>query len=414
MLLYIDPGTGSMLFTVLVGLLAAGIFAFRKLFLALRFRLSAGKRGRETGAEPLVIFSESKRYWNVFESVCDELERRGQDTLYLTGSADDPAFLKPYTHVRCECIGEGNRGIARLNLLKADVLLSTTPGLDVYQWKRSRDVKRYVHIPHASSDIVLYRMFGLDYYDAVLLSGAYQAEQIRALETLRNLPEKELRIVGMTYMDAMKARLERAEPLGAHPTTVLLAPSWGPSAILSRYGARIIEALLNTGYRIIVRPHPQSFASEAALLDGLMRQFPESDRLEWNRDADNFEALRRSDVLISDFSGVIFDFALVFDKPVLYADTSFDRSPYDACWLKEELWTFATLPKIGEPLTEQSLDRLKERIDAVLSEPERRQARDAARAETWAYPGEAAVRTVDYLTETLQAQKQPEAGRKKP
>ena len=83
-------------------------------------------------------------------------------------------------------------------------MLSTTPSLDVYQWKRSRDVSWYVHIPHAPNDITLYRMFGIDYYDAILLSGEYQVEQVRKLEKLRGLPEKELKLVGIPYMDEMK------------------------------------------------------------------------------------------------------------------------------------------------------------------------------------------------------------------
>ena len=398
MRLYIDPGTGSMLFTILVGLLGTGIFAFRKLFLKLRFYFSGGKQKKgNQQKQPIAIFSDSKRYWNVFESVCDELERRGHEAVYLTASEDDPALEKPYEHIRCEFIGSGNKGFAKLNMLKADVVLSTTPGLDVYQWKRSRDVKWYVHVPHASSDIVLYRMFGIDYYDAVLLSGTYQVNQIRELESLRGLKEKELPIVGMTYMDAMKARLDNAEALLAHPRTVLLAPSWGQSAILMRYGARIIDALLKTGYHIIIRPHPQSFTSETELIEGLMQKYPDSEQLEWNRDNDNFDVLRRADILISDFSGVIFDFALVFDKPIIYADTAFDKSPYDACWIQEELWTFSTLPKIGEQLTEEKLDSLKELIDRCLSEPKRQEARDRAREETWQYPGEAAKRVVDYL-----------------
>ena len=65
-----------------------------------------------------------------------------------------------------------------------------------------------MHIPHAASDITLYRMFGLDYYDAVLLSGEYQVQEIRNLEKLRNLPEKELTIIGIPYMDEMAKRLE--------------------------------------------------------------------------------------------------------------------------------------------------------------------------------------------------------------
>ena len=47
-------------------------------------------------AKPLVIFSEGKRYWHIFEPICEELERRGQRTVYMTESADDPAFEKGY------------------------------------------------------------------------------------------------------------------------------------------------------------------------------------------------------------------------------------------------------------------------------------------------------------------------------
>ena len=68
--------------------------------------------------------------------------------------------------------------------------------------------------------------------------------------------------------------------------------------------------------------------------------------------------LRRADLLVSDFSGVIFDFTLVFDKPVIYADTKFDKSPYDCWWLDTPYWTFEILPQIGQQLTEDNFDTL--------------------------------------------------------
>ena len=43
MLLYIDPGTGSMLFTILIGVIGASIYSLRMLFIKLRFKLSGGK-----------------------------------------------------------------------------------------------------------------------------------------------------------------------------------------------------------------------------------------------------------------------------------------------------------------------------------------------------------------------------------
>lgn len=399
MILYIDPGTGSMLFTILLGVLGAAFYSLRMLVIKLRFRMNGGKVKENEKKLPIVIFSDDKRYWTVFAPICRELDQRGVDVVYMTASEDDPALNNTYPHVKAEFIGKDNRAFAKLNFLNATIVLSTTPGLEVYQWKRAKDVDFYVHIPHASSDITLYRMFGIDYYDALLLSGDYQCEDIRALEALRGLPAKELVKVGIPYMDEMTARLEKAEPLPAHPRTVLLAPSWGSSAIFGIYGGKIIDTLLQTGYHVIVRPHPQSFTSEKELMDKLMSQYPESEQLEWNRDSDNFEVLRRADILISDFSGVIFDFSLVYDKPVIYTDPNFDVGVYDAWWLNKPLWTASALPRIGRQLTEENMNNLKELIDSCLEDTQYAQGRKEVKAETWAWCGEGAKRTVDYLLE---------------
>jgi len=396
--LYIDPGTGSMLFTILIGLLSAGVFSLHTLIVKIRFIVSGGKRvAVNKNKIPIVIFSDNKRYWNIFEPICREMDRRGQDVVYMTASPDDPALNNPYEHARGQFIGEGNKAFAKLNFLNAGIVLSTTPGLDVYQWKRSREVDHYVHIPHAASDITMYHMFGIDHYDAILLSGEYQEKQIRSLEKLRGLPEKKLELVGIPYMDEMRKRLMQAGPAPEHPTTVLLAPSWGPEAILSRYGEKLIRPLLETGFHVIVRPHPQSFISEKDLVDRLMRQFPESGQLEWNRDNDNFEVLRRSDLMISDFSGVIFDFTLIYDKPVIYTDSQIDVSLDDAWWLKETLWTTQILPVIGHQLKEENVGSLKELIEECLNDNRYSEGRERARRETWAHEGEGASRVADYL-----------------
>ena len=188
MKLYIDPGTGSMLFAILIGIIGALNFALRGWIIKLRFLLSGGeKTAVDQEKHPLAVFVDDKRYWNVMEPVCRELDRRGLDVAYLTASPDDPALQNPYAHVHAEFLGEGNKAFAKLNFLRANVLLSTTPGLDVYQWKRSPSVDCYVHILHAANEVAGYRMFGIDYYDTVFVSGDYQIRDLRALEALRGL-----------------------------------------------------------------------------------------------------------------------------------------------------------------------------------------------------------------------------------
>ena len=101
--------------------------------------------------------------------------------------------------------------------------------------------------------------------------------------------------------------------------------------------------------------------------------------------------------MISDFSGVTFDFALVYDKPIIYADTEFDKAPYDAWWLDTPYWTFTALPRIGEKLTKDNISQVKQLIDRCLEDPKYAQGRNEVREETWVNPSEGTKRTVDYL-----------------
>ena len=397
MKLYIDPGTGSMLFSLAIGLISVIWFGMRKLYMKLKY-LPSKKKETAKNTIPLVIFSDDKRYWQVFEPVCRELDARGFDTTYMTASPDDPALEAVFPHLHAEFIGTGNKPYAKLNLLKATILLSTTPGLDVYQWKRSKDVKYYVHLPHGANDSTTgYRMFGLDFYDAVMISGEYQEQAMRDLEKMRNEAEKEAVMVGVPYMDELVKRLKTAPELPPHPRTVLVAPTWGASSIFNKYGTPFIDSLLSTGYHIILRPHPQSFTADKDLMDKLMNLYPDSEQLEWNQDADNFEVLRRTDIMISDYSGVIFDFAFVFDRPVICADTKMNTDPLDAWWLDKPLWAVSALSKIGPTLTEDRIPYLKNLIDTAIDDASYTESRHEARDETWMFRGEGSKRATDYL-----------------
>ena len=396
--LYIDPGTGSMLFSILIGIVSTLIFFGQRLFMKLKFVLSGGKGAKISSAKiPYVIFSDHKRYWNVFKPICDEFEKRGVNLVYWTASPDDPALTEKYEHIKAQFIGEGNKAFARLNMMNARIVLSTTPGLDVYQWKRSKTVDFYVHILHAVDDPASYRMFGLDFYDAVLLSGSYQVEQIRFLEKERNIKEKELVVVGCPYMDTMYSRLKNASRKNEGNRTVLLAPSWGASSILSKYGERILDALIATGFKIIVRPHPQTLVSEKNIIEPLIKKYSESENFSWNYDNDNFEVLNSADILITDFSGIIFDYSLIFDRPLIYADTSFDTAPYDADWLKEPMWKFRVLPSLGVKLEEALFGDMKSLIENTINNEDLKAGRENARKIAWENIGKSAELTADYM-----------------
>ena len=407
--LYIDPGTGSMLFSILIGAAATLFFLGKALLLKLKVFFSGKKSGVIVDAQykPYVIYNEGMQYVSTFAPVIEEFEKRGTALTDYTSAKDDPALSARYQFVHAEYIGEGNAAFARLNLLSAGIVLMTTPGLDVYQLKRSKRVRHYAHVLHAPSDATMYRLFGLDFFDAVLLTGDYQKRDIRALEKLRGIPEKTLVTVGCPYLDMLAQKLAALEAEQNLEFTVLVSPSWGKSAILAQYGEALLDELAKTQWKIIVRPHPQSKKSEADLLSHLEARYKDNPRIEWNYERDNIYCMKKADVMISDFSGIIFDYAFLCGKPILYANADFDMMPYDAYWLENngaDIWQFAVLKKIGRALDASQFKNIASIIADARNSADIAKEREKAKDEARMHRGEASKRIADFMIETVARQ----------
>lgn len=399
--LYIDPGTGSMLFSILIGAAATVFFLFRALLLKIKFILSGKKDGSaqvDSSYKPYVIYNEGNQYWNTFKPVVEEFEARKIPLEYLTSSKNDPVFDQKYNYVKAEFIGEGNSAFAKLNMLSAGVVLMTTPGLQVYQLKRSKNVKHYSHVLHMPNDATTYRLFGLDFFDSVLLTGDYQATDLRYLEEKRGINKKELITVGCPYLDVYKQNIAEIPAEENHPFTVLVSPSWGDVGLLKKYGEKLLEPLSTTGWRIIVRPHPQSKKSEAEMLERLTARYKDNPNIVWDYERQNIFSLKKSDIMISDFSGIIFDYTFLCDKPVMYVNAGMDLRPYDAYDLDgKELWQYSVLRKFGTELKEEQFANIKEVIQSVSDSKELEEARHAAKAEAWMHEGEAGKNIADFM-----------------
>lgn len=397
-LLYIDPGTGSILFSLIIGLITTVYFVAKQALIALKLRLLGSSNAAESRvSQTIVIYSEGAQYWTVFKPVLDELERRKVNATYLTSAENDPFFSNSYSHISGEYIGKGMTAFSRLNFLEADICLMTTPGLDVYQLKRSRGVRHYCHLLHDVGDATCYRLFGLDYFDSVLLSGEYQIAGIRELERKREIAEKELVVVGSTYLDALKSIKENERDAQHDGFTVLVAPSWGPSGLLSRYGSSLLDSLVKTGYRVIIRPHPQSRVSEGTMLAALEKRYATCENVEWDSSRDNVGVLSRASVMISDFSGVIFDFAFLFDRPFAYLNQDFDVRPYDAFDSSARPWKFGAFSEIGRAITPDDFPEIGTVLKAVAEDKGLSEARARARDAAWQRRGEAGRLVADFL-----------------
>jgi hypothetical protein len=398
--LYIDPGTGSALFSIAIGIAAAVYFLARTVFLKLNIFLFRRENANQSRYK-YVIYAEDKRYWVFFKVILDEFESRRIELLYLTSSIDDPVFSSGFNYIKGKYIGQGNKAFAYLNFLSADFVLATTPDLDVLQWKRSKTVKHYCHLIHAVSGSVLYRLFGLDYYDSILLSGGNEIPELRYLESIRKLPEKQLVITGNTYFDLCIEKIKQIPHEANHTFTVLVSPSWGPSALLKKYGEKLIDPLVKTGWRIIIRPHPQSVIVEKPMLEKLVERYKNAPNIEWDYNNENIYTLAKADVMISDFSGIIFDYVFLFDRPVLTSSYDLDLRLYDAHCLKQEPSYLQALKKAGVELDGVNLASIQELISALSHNTELQNNRNELKKSMWQHHGESGKRIADFMIETV-------------
>lgn len=400
--LYIDPGTGSMLFSILIGAAATLFFLGKAAILKLKLLFSAKKNGvasTDTNYKQYVIYNEGLQYWNVFKPVCDEFEKRQIELTYYTSAQNDPCFEQNYKFVKPEFIGEGNMAFVKLNMLSAGVVLMTTPGLQVYQLKRSKKVKHYAHVLHAASDATMYRLFGIDYFDSVLLSGDYQKNDIIILEKQRDIKSKELVTVGCPYLDTLNDKIQSIQKEENHNFTVLVSPSWGKSSLLTKYGEKLLDPLVKTNWNIIIRPHPQSKKSEPEILKRLEELYKNCTNVSWDYERDNIYSMKKSDIMISDFSGIIYDYTFLCDKPVIYVNANLDLRPYDSYDIDggKNIWQFKTLKEIGIELDDNNFENIESIIKNATDSADLAEKRKKAKQEAWMHQSEAGKNIVEFM-----------------
>ena len=217
------------------------------------------------------------------------------------------------------------------------------------------------------------------------------------LEEKRGSPHKDVVTVGQTYMDYLLERKENVRPQTHDRPTVLVAPSWGATSLLNRFGPKLLDALIAAELDVTLRPHPQSFTAEPELIRSLQSKYPESDRFHWNTDSDNFNVLSNSDILISDFSGVICDYAFIFERPVLYSGDMPDRAKQDEAWLDEPYWGTVVLPRVGRELKVEDLPAVGAIVREMVSSDAYRASIRAVRDVYWQNRGKASEKVVDYI-----------------
>lgn len=363
---YIDPGTGNAFAYVLFSLLGAGAHFLKSQF----YRISGKGSGKASHFrdQPVAIFSEGKRYGDTFEPIVDALIHRQVNFSYLTCDIDDPILTRDHPLLDSKYIGEGSQAFAVLSSIKSKILIATTPniGCNGYPIRKPKQVKKMAHVLHAVGSLGTYKKNSLDYYDVVFLSAPFIRSEVQKLEMLRNLPKKKCIEIGLPYFDVLK---NKANPnVSTKDTkTILIAPSWGVKNLFKVCGLEFIGQIIENGFEVIIRPHPQSWISDLDTMEAIIELSRKHPSISLDREVNGLHSFQRADLLISEKSGVRFDFALLFEKPVLSIDIPLGETEGLELSDLGSTWDEQAEKRIGRVISPSQVSEISNHINETLS-----------------------------------------------
>lgn len=82
---------------------------------------------------------------------------------------------------------------------------------------------------------------------------------------------------------------------------------------------------------------------------------------------DGFQSLSKSSILLSDLSGVVFDFSFVFKRPVVTIGGNFVKEGFEAWDLAEDAWEVSSYDVIGKRITSTGAESVAEICEVLIS-----------------------------------------------
>jgi hypothetical protein len=393
---YIDPGTGSALFYVVTGFLVSAYFAVRSGYYSL-IEFAFSRRIRRERCV-VALHSEDSRYESTFLPILRVLSARGVPVTYITMYTRDASFESLPAGITHLSIPPGLIGYSYLNHLEAQVFATTTPQLDVMMFRRSPLVGAFLHLPHALGEGRFVRPYAYDFFDAVGCCGPLLERNIRTIEKKRGFATKRLFRTGVPHYESL-IRDESLPAARPERRRILVAPSWGPLSLFARFGTDFI-APLALRYDVTVRPHPQMRLSQPDLFARVLA----TPGVDIDTSRSPAEALAAADLMISDFSGIIHEFSLLYEKPVIFVDAPHDLGGFDGYLLDDVDTLRVRCASFVTPLDPEKFDSLGQLIDSTLARTSRDEIR-GARSELLYRLGDASEACVEAIEKLLAEQR---------
>ena len=271
----------------------------------------------------IVFYAENKASMNHFRTLITELtEVKGLKICYVTSVKNDKILSSNNEKILSFFIGDG---IARTKFfieLKAKILIMDMPDLNSFHIKRSKAFPvHYIYIFHSMFSIHSYlRKGAIDNYDTIFCVGKHHVNEILETEKIYNLKPKKLVEYGFGRLDTLLNEKNEINQNNFEKNLIIMTPTYGKDNFLEICGIEIINILLDSNFKVLLRPHFRIFQETPELINKIKKTFEDHKNFRLEDGIISKEDFHSSKYLISDWSGISMEYAFVFERPVIYID----------------------------------------------------------------------------------------------
>lgn len=203
-----------------------------------------------------------------------------------------------------------NRGDA-VRFINAKLIVTASSGLQKSFFNKS---SKLIHMPHSLSSLhAIYPGGAFNGYDYLFSVGPYQDDEFKKLNGNQTFN------VGYGKFDLIKDQKVKE----SKDKTILLAPSWHEGNFFDLVGSDLLKMLLENKYNVVLRPHPSHFISPNSHIQKAFNIYKDNSYFTLEDSTQGFDSFYKADLMISDFSGVAFEFAYSRLNPVLFIESKY-------------------------------------------------------------------------------------------
>ena len=274
----------------------------------------------------LVFYSENNGFYKYYQGMIEYILKNTNIVIhYITSDPEDGIFelAEKNQHIKAYYIGE-KKLITLMMKMDADIVVMTMPDLENYHIKRSyirKDIE-YIYIPHGMDSLnMTMRKGSMNHFDTVFCTGKHQKEEIEKTEEVYSLPKKNLVEWGYSLLDSMREDYQKSQKKNDGMRSILIAPSWQKDNIVDSCLEELLDNLAGHGYKITVRPHPQHVRHMPERMEELKQKYSVDRDIEIQTDFSSNSTVFEADMMITDWSGIAYEYAYTTCKPVLFINT---------------------------------------------------------------------------------------------